>query len=80
VSSKSAERAYDRRVGLRVRRLRQHIGLSQSALARRVGFNVDGISKVERGTRSLKAHHLPLFAKALHAHVLALLPPIQESP
>lgn len=58
-----------KRVGLRIRRLRQEQGLSQEALADLAGIGRSYMSGIERGVRNCSTLHLLRLAKALAVRV-----------
>jgi transcriptional regulator with XRE-family HTH domain len=58
-----------RKLGGRVRQLREDRGLSQEALADAAGFGRSYMSGVERGVRNPSAVQLVRLAKALHVAV-----------
>lgn len=61
------------RIGLRIRLLREQLGLSQSQLAKLTGIPRGLISQWEIGKQEPSAKHLPKLAKALGISVDALL-------
>jgi transcriptional regulator with XRE-family HTH domain len=58
-----------RRLGTRIRQLRQKHGLSQEALADLTGFGRSYMSGIERGVRNCSTLHLVRLAKVLHVQV-----------
>jgi transcriptional regulator with XRE-family HTH domain len=58
-----------KKLGTRVRQLREDRGLSQEALADSAGFGRSYMSGVERGVRNPSAVQLVRLAKALHVAV-----------
>ncbi len=63
-----------KRLGGRIRYLRQQRGLSQEALADVAHIGRSYMSGVERGVRNCSALHLLRLAKALHVRVADLFP------
>lgn len=64
-----------REVGQRVRSLRTTAGLTQSALAQRVGLTRTSITNIERGRQQFSLHILYDLADALAVPPTALLSP-----
>jgi transcriptional regulator with XRE-family HTH domain len=60
-------------VGLKVRRERLKLGLSQSKLARKADVADTTVSRLERGERMPQAEHLEQIADALEMELKALL-------
>lgn len=58
----------------RIKELRNKLGLSQEALADRVGLSYQQVGKLERGDQRLKTDQLVLFAEALGVTPPTLLP------
>ena len=52
-------------LGIRIRRARERIGMSQEALAEAVGRDQKAVSEYENGKRKLPATELPLYAAVL---------------
>lgn len=61
-----------RRLGIRVRDLRQERRLSQEALADAAGIGRSYMSGIERGVRNCSTLHLLRIARALHVNVSEL--------
>jgi transcriptional regulator with XRE-family HTH domain len=63
-------------LGKNIRRYRQRtgVGLSQEALAKRVGLSRTSITNVEKGRQQLPLHMLYVLADALGVEPVALLP------
>ncbi len=55
------------------RKLRKQKGLTQQALAARIGADVSKISRVERGMYNFRVASLPILAEALEVSVAELL-------
>jgi len=62
---KDTESPFLRKVGARVKRLRDERGLSQQQLAARSGVNRVYLSGIERGIRNFTILHLTKIARAL---------------
>lgn len=62
-----------RRVGHRVRKLRDQKGVSQETLADMVGVDRSYMSGIERGVRNLSLLKLRDVARALHVPIRSLL-------
>jgi transcriptional regulator with XRE-family HTH domain len=62
-----------KRLGGRIRDLRQERGLSQEALADTAGVGRSYMSGIERGVRNCSTLHLFRIAKALHVQPAELL-------
>ncbi len=60
-------------VGALIARLREEQGLSQRALADRIGLDQSAISRIEAGRRDVGAHELYRLAEALETHPEAIL-------
>ena len=65
-------------LGLRVRRLRKMIGLSQEAFAEKCGFDRTYISMVERGKRNISFNNLTRIAQGLGVSVSVLTEDIED--
>lgn len=63
-----------KRVGVRIRELRLHEGLSQEALADLAGIGRSYMSEIERGVRNCSTLHLLRLAHALGVRVGDLFP------
>lgn len=60
-------------IGKRIEEIREHSGLSQSALARAVGISQSGISQIEAGERNPSFDMLRQIATALNVSVAHLV-------
>ena len=68
-------------LGDRIRSLRKKLGITQQALAERVGFSAYQIvSEIERGGRDVKAWELVRIADALHTEVRYLIAGSEPAP
>ncbi len=72
-------RAMAARIGERIRELRKERGLTQRALAERVGVSQQNVSQIEKGDRQPQAEELPRFARALGVPVSSLFPSEEET-
>lgn len=63
-----------KKVGARIRLIREKLGWSQASLAARLGTNYQSVSKVELGERGLTVASLYDYARALNVDVRELLP------
>jgi len=72
--------AVDRYVGERIARRRSALGLSQMALAGRVGVSFQQLQKYESGTNRVSASRLFALATALGASVTEFFPPETRTP
>ncbi len=63
-----------KRLGLRIRSLREHQNLSQEALADLAKIGRSYMSGIERGVRNCSTLHLLRISKALRVHVSDLFP------
>ena len=70
------EESSARRVGARIRAIRNAKGMSQAELGEKVGLNADRIQKYENGARKPKADMLKSIADALGVSTLALADPV----
>jgi len=70
----------DRRLGRRVKELREQRGLSQERLAEAVGRSVDTISNLERGASSTRLKTVADIAHALGVEISVLFWPDSGSP
>jgi transcriptional regulator with XRE-family HTH domain len=61
-------------VGNRVRSARHEAGLSQSMLARRIGFTRSSVANLEAGRQHITLHLFVLIAQALDVEPVKLLP------
>ncbi len=59
-------------LGKNIRLHRKALGLSQEALAERVGIGHQALSRMERGEIAPKLERLQLFATALHCRIVDL--------
>lgn len=60
-------------VGLRVRAMREALGISQSDLAQRVGITRTSLTNIEAGRQRLLLHSVETFARALGTTVKHLM-------
>ncbi len=67
-------------IGLRVTRRRQELGLTQTALAKKLGVQAGNVSRIEGGLQNLTIDTLCKLANALDTTVLALLGGTSASP
>lgn len=70
------EESSARRIGARIRAIRNAKGMSQAELGEKVGLNADRIQKYENGVRKPKADMLKSIADALGVSTLALADPV----
>ena len=63
-----------KKVGDRIRRAREKVGLTQVALAKRIGVSRGAISNWEQGVTSIRNGKLPALAAALNLHPSELTP------
>jgi two-component system, response regulator len=63
-----------KRFGASVRGLRNHLGISQEALAERANLHRTYVSDVERGSRNVSLENIERLAQALDVSVSALFP------
>lgn len=63
----------DRRVGKVLRGIRERQGITQLALAMKLGLPQSLVSKIETGTRALKLSEVFLYAEALDCDVNVLM-------
>ncbi len=70
-------------IGARIKSKRIELGMSQTELAKKVGYTADSskstIAKIEQGLRELSRSKIPLFAESLHLSIAELLG-IEEEP
>ncbi|HEV7352927.1 MAG TPA: helix-turn-helix transcriptional regulator [Brevundimonas sp.] len=71
---RQADPALDAAVGARIAARRQGLGLSQAALAGRIGVSFQQLQKYESGTNRISASRLHHLAQALGAPVGAFFP------
>jgi transcriptional regulator with XRE-family HTH domain len=64
----------DAHVGLKIRERRKELGLSQSALAEKVGVAFQQVQKYERGVNRVVASRLEAIAKALGVPIAYFFP------
>jgi transcriptional regulator with XRE-family HTH domain len=67
--NKKQANAIDRLVGVRVRDRRVELGMSQDALARKLGLSFQQVQKYEKGTNRISAGRLFVLAQALMAPI-----------
>lgn len=65
-----------KRVGRRIREIRESIGMTQGELGEKIGLNGDRVQKYENGVRKPKSELLKKFASALGVETLALADPV----
>jgi transcriptional regulator with XRE-family HTH domain len=63
-----------KKLGIQIRDLREHRGLSQEALADLAGIGRSYMSGIERGVRNCSTLHLTRIARALRVRVGDLFP------
>jgi transcriptional regulator with XRE-family HTH domain len=68
------------RFGELLSRRRNHLGITQEALGKRVGLTRASIANIETGRQKVLVHHLSLLAAALELDAGALLPSISKPP
>jgi transcriptional regulator with XRE-family HTH domain len=61
-------------VGKKIRTVRNEAGLSQTVLARQIGFNRSSIANLEAGRQRIALHLFALIAQALDTEPATLLP------
>ena len=66
--SMQSEREIDIHVGRQVKKRRQELGLSQSALARELGLTFQQVQKMKNGVNRIGAGRLHLIANILKCH------------
>ena len=59
----------DKKIGKKIREIRKALGLSQIALAERVGISFQQIQKYETGTSKISVLRLQQISKALDTHI-----------
>ncbi len=64
----------DKKIGVRIRARRLEIGMSQEALASKLGITFQQVQKYEKGVNRVAAPTLLDLAEALQVPVMALLP------
>jgi transcriptional regulator with XRE-family HTH domain len=67
-----------KRLGKRVKMLREGLGLTQEKLAARMGLSRVSISNIESGSRKINADELLRLSRVLNIHVDALLDPKRQ--
>lgn len=60
---------FDVHVGARIRQRRAMLGLTQRALADRLGLSIEAVQQYENGEDRVGAPNLWRFAKALHVEI-----------
>lgn len=68
-----AHKALEEIIGSNIAKYRETAGLTQSALAEKIGISTAFVSRVERGQKKMKVDTLYATAKALNVSVDALL-------
>lgn len=68
------------RIGHLVRAARRQAGLTQDALAERLGLTRTSITNIESGRQRFQVHVLFMLAEALNVSPNAFLPPLTEEP
>jgi len=71
VSHRPGPHPVDRHVGLAIRARRRALGMSQQALARRLGVSFQQVQKYERGSNRVSASRLHAIAAVLETGVAA---------
>ena len=66
-------KALEEIIGTNIAKYREAAGLTQAALAERIGISTAFVSRVERGQKKMKVETLYATAKALNVSVNALL-------
>lgn len=67
-----------KKIGLRIRGLREKTGMSQDALARKMGLPRPAISQIESGARKIATDEILRFSQIFHLPVVELLNPRQK--
>jgi transcriptional regulator with XRE-family HTH domain len=67
-----------KRLGRRIRKVRQENAVSQAALAKKVGFSRVSVVNIEAARQRLQLHDIAHFAKALRMRPGRLLDPVWE--
>ena len=76
VDDRTIDRFYGA-AGKKIRAARQEAGLSQTTLARLIGFNRSSVANLEAGRQRIALHLFFLIAQALQAEPAELLPDMQ---
>lgn len=63
-------------IGKKIRWARNNAGMSQTTLARMIGFNRSSVANLEAGRQRIALHLFALIAEALNADPAALLPDV----
>lgn len=58
-----------KQIGMRIRKARETLGISQEELGFRIGKSQDAISDYETGRRGIQSSELPIFANALEVPI-----------
>jgi transcriptional regulator with XRE-family HTH domain len=59
----------DKKIGKKIRQIRKALGLSQIALAERIGISFQQIQKYEKGTSKISVLRLQQISEALHTNI-----------
>lgn len=65
--------AFYKNIGIKIKKIREKIGLSQEALARRLSINRAAISQIETGSRKISAEEIIKFSKTFNIPTDVLL-------
>ena len=65
------------RFGLRLREVREQVGISQEKLAELAGLHRTYVSSVERGKRNISIENIERLARALGTRMAQLMPDAQ---
>ena len=71
----SESRAFAKLIGLRLRQLREALGLDQAGVAQRLGCSQSAYSRAETGRRAITVWELTRLARILKAPLLGFIPP-----
>ena len=70
----------DKAVGARIRAYRKARGMSQSALAEKIGVRFQQVQKYENGVNRVAASRLWQIADAFHVDIIALFQDVRQTP
>ena len=59
----------DKNIGKKIKRIRKALGLSQIALAERIGISFQQIQKYEKGASKISVVRLQQISEALHINI-----------